>query len=182
MIRIRTSATGLSGGEWLSTLYFDEASSTAADAHASVVDFWTDMQIGIHQSVEMIVESEVVNIDPVTGQAVSFANVPSVTIGGQSTDNPLAAATQGVLRLRTAAVQNGRRTLGKVFLWGATEGASTGGRPNDAYRTLVNGATLGLVGNPDAPVVVWSRVNGNQSVVTSADLWTQWGVQRSRRD
>lgn len=182
MWRVRTSATGIQGGSWLSTMYFNAAGGTAAQAHAAVVTFWTSMKPYVSSNVQMVVEGDVFTVDSATDNVVAVTAVTPVVILGTSSSTPTAAATQPLAQLLTGVYVGGRQIRGRLFLWGATVAAVLNAGTATVYKTAVDAILATLVATPNADWVVYSRKNGVFSAVSSAVVWQELAVLRSRRD
>lgn len=182
MYRVRTSHTGIAGAPYLSTFYFDEAAGTAADASAAVEQFWTETVSRRISALTATGDAAVDHIAPdgnLTGSTpVSPWNVASAGVGGLA-----ARATQGLLRLGTGQIVNGRRLEGKLFLPAVPQGSlAPSGQPTSAYQEAYETAAGLLVDAPSVSWVVWSRAGQVFHPVTSASLWAEFAVLRSRRD
>lgn len=180
--RVNTTATGLQGGDWLSTLWFDTAGGTAAQAHAAAVAFWTALAPQVHNLTQMVVTSEVFIVETTTDSIVSVVNVPQAVIAGTNGGTPNPAATQGLLRLLTGAYVGGRQLRGRLYIWGTTTGQMLNGGTTIGYRGALESAANALIGNLSSDWVVYSRKNGTAVRIQSVSAWAEWSVQRSRRD
>nr|CRY97451.1 hypothetical protein [uncultured prokaryote] len=182
MYRVRTAATGIGGGRWLSTQYFDESGGEPADAHAAVVAFWTALAEVIHTQVSMFVESEVAIVDETNGQTTGIVTVPSTAFSGEDNTSPSSLATQGLIQWITGTFAGGRQIRGRTFVWGVTQDQLLDGRPRTSYRDVLGAAADALVADMDSIAVVWSRTLGTVAVAQTGTGWTEFAVQRSRRD
>lgn len=182
MYRVRTSATGIQGGNWVSTMYFNSAAGTPAQAHAAVVAFWTAVKTQVSTNVQMVTEGDVFTIDSATGNTLAVTAVAPVATLGTAAGTPIAAASQGLVRLLTGVYVGGRQIRGRLFVWGPITSALLNGGSSVAYRAAIDAACATLVATANADWVVYSRKNGVFSTITSAVTWTDLGVMRSRRD
>jgi hypothetical protein len=129
-------------------------------------------------------ESEQTIIDVVSGLATGTEDGGATAqYVGLSSSDPLPWATQGVVRLKTNAFNNGRRLQGRLFIPGPGEGNSDG-LPASLYRSGVDTQCATLLTSSAASGVwaVYSRRYQAWANVLSATCWSQWGVQRRRRD
>lgn len=185
MIRIRSAWTESPGGPGVTTQYFGGSTSGEAVAAANAVrNFWFQLENILSDQYTVNVEDDVEQIDPVTGQIQQVFNAPTAPVAFTSTQHPLPNATQGLIRLRTGQYVAGRELRGRLFLPGATEDRNTAGNVDAAFITLINGNwTFAYGGLPSTNrPVVWSPTHGQLAGVTSATMWDEWAVLRSRRD
>lgn len=194
MLRIRSVSTGVAGTPWYTNIYMSGGSAAAADARARVVTFWNAL-VGIQRSdLQTVVEQEVWEIDPFTGDTLGISNAGTgAPATGTSASPPLPTANQGLIRVATQGVQRNRRVKGKIYVPGLTTGSMTDGRLNNATITVLTNAAQGLVGGTGpSRLVVWSRplgpfgpipaVLGSEHTATGIGVWNEYAVLRSRRD
>lgn len=182
MHRVQTIATGLQGGEWLSTMYFSTSGGSAAAAKSAVTAFWTACAPVISSNVSMVVQADVFDIDPADGAILGVEVTTQTTVLGTESASPLAGATQGLLRLFTGAYLGGRQVRGRTYIWGPTVDQLASGGTSGTYRSTVNAAAATLIADAGSQLVVWSRKNEVAVPVSNGVMWTEFAVQRSRRD
>lgn len=184
MLRVRVNLTGDTVGPGLSTFYFDGTTQGLADdAAAAVATFWTAIAAYHPSYGTWSVDTQVAVLNAVNGQLTDTLTVAPASGTGSDGSAQLSAASQGLIRLRTASVLGGRRLAGRLFIPGATETYNdTGGVPTAGYKLALNNAATALINDAGNAWVVWSRVNGTVGVITAADTWSKWAVMRSRRD
>lgn len=126
-------------------------------------------------------EDEVRILDTVTGQLQSIEPTTAPPADqGLATLEPVADATQLLVRWRTDTIAGGRRLQGRTYLPGFSIGSLSDGNVIPSTVSTVTTAANALVGSGYAPVV-WSRKNGIIASVGSASVWTEWATQRKRR-
>lgn len=182
MYRVNTVATGLSGGQLLSTHFFDASGGTAAQAKNAVNNFWIALRPVIASTVQMTVQGEVFQVEATTGDVVGVTTNASNTNSGTASGSPLPPANQGLLRNFTGAYVGGRQIRGRTYIWGTTDTAKIDGGTTAAYRTATQDAGNALIADATSIWVVWSRKNGVFAPVNGVSTWAEFGVQRSRRD
>lgn len=187
MLRVRTVFTGVPGTPWYSNLYFTGTTAeNASTAHDLVAGFWAAVAPLMISDIDYVVESEVLSIDPATGDAIVAFNRTAATGSGGSATEWMPLATQALIRLRTGVFVDGRRVNGRVFVGGLTEAANDYSSPTSTVITTLTTAAEGMLGigePPEAPALgVWTKKNGNIFPVNSVSVWEQFAVLRSRRD
>lgn len=190
MLRVSTTMTGVQGAPFNSTHHFGGEDQTEAIAAADAIRaFWLALVPNFASGLSIQVNSEVEVVDEATGQTTgTFEHTTAaVPVGGSVA--PLAAATQGLLRWRTATFIAGRRLQGRTFIPKppSTFNAAPG-VPSGTYQAnLLTAANALLAGDTAAGgLVVYSRPTdarpGASAPVVAASAWNQWAVLRSRRD
>jgi hypothetical protein len=184
MIRVRTVWTGVAGAPYYSNHYFEGAAGAtdAAQAVSDVVAFWTALQNNIDNNATGTVQSEVVEIDPATGDiTASYATAGGVVTGTDAGD-ALPPQTQGLVRYQTGVYIGGRQVVGHTYVPSPPEALNSAvGLPVVTYNTRCNTAAGILVASP-AVFSVWSRAHGQRVTVIGGGGTAQWAVLRSRRD
>jgi len=112
---------------------------------------------------------------------------PGSVTGTVATDG-LPRQTQGLCRLGTSSVVNGRRLRGRLFLPNPAEADNDfAGAPSSAYTSAV-ATSFGSILSPGATAsapVVWHRPQGGaggvSALITSVGAAPTWSVLRSRR-
>lgn len=182
--RIRTIWTGVPGTPWFSNLYFEGGAATADAANAAVDTLMTSLAVIQSNQLAFTIEPTATILESTTGQPVDVTTTDGGTgVGGQAGDM-VPRACQVLVRLDTGVFLEGRQVRGKFFLPGVGEAFNDGaGVPDadmlsgvlDTFTTL-----LEAPGNPQ--LVVWSRARATVQVVTSAAVWSEWALLRTRRD
>ena len=182
--RIDTVWTGLAGTPGLTSLWFKHQAGSAVPAATAVDTFWKAntgrMCIGLTGQVQddqRIYEST-------TGQVVAMeqGGAPA-PISASASGEPLPLFTQGLLRLKTGVFIEGRRLQGRIFIPAPPETENTFNKPTTVYTGVFNSAaaTLKTSSVTFGAWEVYSRVHKVEGEVSSALMWGQWAVLRSRR-
>lgn len=188
--RVRTVHSGLVGGPYLSTHYFDATSDgTQQDAATLVESFWDDLKAIIAIPNAMNVENVVQTVQETTGNIINEQPVTTVTLNGTNPNNTEWTAKQGVLSFRTNSFVGGRRLYGRTFVPGVC-GGSGEQQPVQAYIDAMTFAGQELIDNSNeinCPMVAVRRPKeapftpGAMAPMVSATGRNVWGVLRSRR-
>lgn len=177
--RIRTVFTGVPGTPWMSNMFFDTGTAgDASTAAGAVYDFWNAVDAYIDANVSWSVDNDVplfTNPDTLAG----WETVVGGSGAGLSSAEMLPRASQVLVQWSTAAVFNNRRVRGRTFVPGLGEGANFDGSVLPALITAVDAAATDLAA---AGLVIASRAMNSFVPVTSAAVWDQFAVLRSRRD
>jgi len=184
LVRVRTIFTGVAGTPWYSNLYFMGAgvAINVANCHAQVAAFWNAYKPNVTTAVSYTVEGDVPTIDDATGNITGVTSVTPVTAACTGVGDSLPYQTQGLIRLYTNTFISGRRLRGRVFLVAPLESLSTTALPTAAYVSSMNAAATTMKGAPGAQLAVYSRTHHTSAAVQTVSTWSQWAVQRSRRD
>lgn len=184
MLRIRTVWTGVPGTPWYSNLYFTGTTEAEASAaHGLVADAMADLAAYQVAGIDYVVEGEIAELDPVTGNRTGTFDVAAVTGSGTNSGDPVPRAAQIRVRLTTGIFTGGRQVAGAFNLPGVTESANVAdGRVDVVTAAAVAGEFTPMIGLDPPALGVWSRKNGTFSLVTNATASTEWAILRSRRD
>jgi len=169
-------------GGGLSTFWFNSAVGTPTQMGSAVSTFLAATEDRRRTSLSWERIPEVNTYNEVTGALESTAGLVASSGVGTDVAQALSPTTQGLLQLRTGLISFGRLLRGRIFLPGATEGGNDEGVPSAAYLADYNAAALALATDVNTDLVVWGQTHGVKSPVTSATVWSQWAVLRSRRD
>lgn len=196
--RVRSEWTGVAGAPWVSTQFFETTTTgSAADAQAAatkVANFWSAFSIHIHGDGTLAIESTVDLLSEISGELVNSYSVTTAPTQPAGAGDKLPPVTQGLLRLETGVILDGRRIRGRIFIPAPLEADSTGGAPTAAYVTDLGTADDSLFAAPANPALaVWhrpvfdpvtgARTRDGQAVVANAGApQTTWSFLRSRRD
>lgn len=182
LYRIKTVFTGVAGSPYYNTLYFLASAGTASQAAVDVAGFWGAVDGFIKNTLTWDLDTDVEVIDSTSGNIVNVQSVSPASGTGGDAGDMLPPATQALIRWRTGMFVGGREIRGKTFVPAITETQSTAGQPSSALITALENSAAGLVGSPNAQLVVYSRKNSTYAPVTSGSAWGQFAVLRSRRD
>lgn len=182
MYRVRTTFSGVTGSPWLSTMFFDEAGGSAANAVTAVGAFWGAVDNLIDSSVSWTTLADVESVDATSGHVTAVtATTPQFGAGGGGTSGiPIVA--QGLVRWRTGVYLNGREVRGRTFIPGLGTPSNSDGTLTPGSATTIGTASAALIADIASILVVWSRANLQAKTVTASSVWTQFAVLRSRRD
>lgn len=182
--RVRVTWAGdPTAGGGLSTFYFDSAAGTAAQQVSAVNTFLTATNDQRAPTCGYTIENDVDTLNAATGALENTTATAGGNGVGTATGDPLPPICQGLLRLFTSGIVNGRLLRGRIFLPGATESLtqSTGGTAT-TYRADYDAAAAALIADANTTWVVWSKTHGFTAAVGSASTWTKFASLRSRRD
>lgn len=191
MYRVRTVATGVAGSPWYVNLHFSEE-GTAQVAADKTRAFFGSLASRLSNAVTYQVASEVGIVNEATGvlEDVTPVDTDPLTGGGVGLAPP---ANQGLVRLNTATIRNGRRVQGRIFVPGiALSVVGTNGLPTTPFLDNLQTAANVLAESATSPrLVVYSPpiellgtivTPGQASEVTGALARNMFAVLRSRRD
>lgn len=182
MYRVRTEFSGLTGAPYLSTMYFEAAASSAAAASERVAAWWNDVNALSYTDLLWNVLPDVDVVESTTGQIVGVdAGTPDSGTGGASGE-ALPYATQALVRWRTGEYVGGREIRGRTFIPGIAELYSVQGQLSGSAETIINDAAQVLLTPTGPNLIIYSRARLQFANVTSASVWNQFAVLRSRRD
>lgn len=182
VFRLRAVLTGVAGSPYYLTQYF--GGIDAEDAQVAWGNFLNAMASSWHTSVAWRMESDIVSIDPVTGDIIGVDAGVGRTGQGLISGELMPTMVQGLARLQTDTVAGGRRLQGRQFIPGLGEEASSNGatlsatRKSDLqqpYTALLSAANSGAW-----DVVVWSRKNGVTGNVVAATVQDNLATLRTR--
>lgn len=181
---LRTVWDGVAGAPYYTTLAVDASDPGNIDqVRDAWEDFLQDQASNIDTRIAANIQGDVPVVDLATGTLVRVETITPAIIDMNGLGDILPASTQGLCRLRTGLVVGGRRLRGRLFLPGMTEANSTAaGVPSSALQSDVDAALTLLITASAGAWVVYSRTHQAISSVTTASLWSQWAVLRSRRD
>lgn len=177
--RIRTVFTGVPGSPYLNNFYFDSGTVGDASAAASAVyDFWNAVDTNMVNTIAWNIEDDVPlfqNPETITG----WETVAGGSGAGLASGDSLPWSTQLLVQWSTGVVFNNRRIRGRTFVPGFHENQNSAGVPIISLRDAVEAAADAMVGSG---LSIASRASNSFVPVTSAQVWSQWAVLRSRRD
>lgn len=180
MKRVRTIFSGVQGAPYYSNLYFGDGSLANACVTA-VSTFFADMDGVISDQLAWTVQGTVVTMDPVTGDITSSEDVTGQNGFGADTGEIMPFATQALVRWHTGEYINGRELRGRTFIPAMTIVSDDQGVLLSTNLTTIQNAADGLIASGQN-MLMWSKTHGETRVVTSADVWNQFAILRSRRD
>jgi len=186
LLRVRVALNQTVGNDMLSTYFFDDTGFDAQSAADAVSAFWTELAVLLSSDLSGHIETDVAVIDETTGHLSGVHPILAEDpLSGGGSNNPLPFATQGLVKWSTGVVGAHRILTGRTFIPGITEENSTFGQPTS---TIVDGITLAtshFLSDVSGKFVIWHRPtpghDGAAFPVTSATIWNQFAVLRSRR-
>lgn len=163
LFRVRTSWAGPGGSPWLTTLYYRIVASNnqagADAARSKTINFLNQQITAVHTSVTLALDQTVDVLDEATGALTGSFTVAAFGGAGTATGDLLPLTTQGVLRINTSTILNGRRLRGKIFVPGYTEARNVAGAPDSVMIANTNTAAAQLLaGAADPSLAVFSGV------------------------
>ena len=190
--QVRVNWTGTPGGPYLSLFHFEWVAGSANAARDGVTAFLTSLKVMYQVGLTAVCDAEQLRLaegvdnkgNPAWVVIDSEASGAPVGVAGTEASEPVPPASQGLIRLKTAAFEHGRRIQGRLYIPGVTEGFSQSGNPNASYISATAAAanTLRTSSPTFGPWVVLSRKWVTHGEVTSCSTWSKFGVQRRRRD
>lgn len=165
------------------------STADATDCLARFHDVWDTFKTSISSALTFNFDPTVIAVEATTGVlSGAFTGTEPADVVGTGSGDILPLQTQGLLRLGTSTIINGRRVRGRLFVPGPIESVNAaGGVPSGSYVTDVTagGATLFDAGATSSEPVVWHRpvngAGGSHALVTSVACAPTWSVLRSRR-
>lgn len=175
------------GGGGQTTLY-TQPTGAAQTVTNSIRTWLISLCAGLSNQVTVAMGSEVRQLNVATGALEEVTGVnPGAPVPGNVAGQPVADASQVLMRWNTGHIVGGRRLVGRTFIPGLPVASLTGG--NLAGASAVDFATKGqalittLSGS--APLVVWHRpkagAGGEAWAADIATCWTELAVLRRRR-
>lgn len=186
--RVRAIWTGVAGAPYYSSFYFtNEATQVCVDG---VLGFFNQFSNRITNLMSIQVEDEALIFDETDGTVLGVEALTGGTVAGTAADEQLARATQMLLKFSTDGIVNNRRVQGRLYMAGLTSVVNFNGRPaaaNIAELTAAYADNLQVAAIRDTNAHrVWSRPTdtrpGSGHLVTGWSTWSEFAVQRSRRD
>lgn len=165
------------------------STADATDCLDRFRDVWEAVKSIIDDGYSIDYDPICIAVDAATGALTgAFAGTePGTTVCTGATD-ALPRQTQGLVRLGTSTVINGRRVRGRMFVPGPLEVANdVNGLPTSGYTTSVTAAFASILaaGATASSPVIWHRPVGGSGgaspLITSVGTSPTWSVLRSRR-
>jgi hypothetical protein len=180
--RVRTIFTGAQGSPWLSTLNFGAAGGTAAQAVTAVAAFWGAVDVQMPGTIDWTTEADVGTYSPAGELEDVDTTTPSTGAGGAGAGELLPRATQGLIRLRTGLIIDGRELRGRIFIPGLSESVNDNGTYAAASRATINTAAAALISDANSTLLVWSKRWATEAPALTGVTATEFAVLTSRRD
>ena len=179
--RIHVTYEGAPGLPGTNTIYGHENGTSAAEQVDAVFAFFTSMGPSINSSMTVTVDPIVDIVDSTTGLTTGQDDTGAGgTVDCSSSTDPLPLATALLVQFRTGTFFGGRELRGRIFIAGMTEGNSTAGKPDASSLAVWQPFVDTLL--DDGQLAVYSPTKHEWASMSSATIWTEWAVMRSRRD
>lgn len=182
LYRVTQIATGVAGSPYYLTGYFAASGGTAQQAASAWRAFLTAGVSSYAAGLVFQAVSDVVLVDPITGNTTGTSPVVLATVTHTGAGDPLPSSTQGLARFRTSQYINGHEIRGRINIPMQTEADSTSGLPNAAWQTTWNARLATLITGGTFIHAVYSPTNHCWAPTLAATVWSQWAVLRGRRD
>jgi len=197
--RVRAVWTGIAGSPYLSTWYFANEIDKGDEIVTALRKFLTSLKPCFYLGLSVNLEANHDILTAEDGKLLgSESSSPGAAIVGTGSGELLPPQCQGVMRLTTGGIVNGRRVRGRFFVPAPTE-LSSDGTPSTAFKDAINtaGSTLVVDSVATGPWVVYSRPLEADQIPQGSDLepragsihnvqtataWSKFGIQRRRRD
>jgi hypothetical protein len=181
--RVRTNLIQSAGNPLLSTMYFPgDPIVTPLEAVTAVGAFWGLLGDAMSETCTWAVEAEVASIDASTGDLIDLENAGSTFTGaGTLTGQPLPPANQALIRWKTSSIVAGRQLQGRTFIPGMTENLNDDGTPNAGLVALCAAAADSMFSVGTGAISIFSHTHNVAALATSASVYPQYAVLRSRR-
>lgn len=175
--------TGVAGSPAYTNLYAVAAGPSVGALLSNVNALCTGLAPQIANAVTMTVEGDVAQIDTATRQIVGVTSGTTTTVAG-SGSGVVPLADQILVRFLTGAYIGGRQVRGRLYIPYARSAAvnSATGLVASAVSTPIQTAIGAYLTSVGPAAVVYSPKNGTAVSISSANVWNQFAVQRSRRD
>lgn len=181
--RLLWTAAGGAGGE--TALHFVD-STPPADIVTMLQNFMNACRPALANSTSVAADPILRELNTATGALEGeelLGGNPNIT--GNGGTNAVPNAAQGLIRLRTSLIVNGRFVQGRIFIPGMASGmvSATGELSSTALSQLTTAGNALIVSGQ--PFQVWHRPQGGSggsyAAVDSATAWNEFATQRRRR-
>lgn len=165
------------------------STADATDCLARFRTCWDTIKASIANTITVDFDPICIAVEATTGVLTgAFTGTDPASVSGTGATDALPRQTQGLVRLSTSTVVNGRRLKGRLYVPGALESDNTtSGQPTTTYQNLlVTGfATILSAGATASSAQIWHRptngAGGASAAVTGVSSSSSWSVLRSRR-
>lgn len=182
MFRLRAIVNGVPGTPYYLTQYFDGIDGL--DAQVAWGAFLQTLRASMSTAATIRMESDIVAIDPVTGDIINVTAGVSNNWPGLLSGEIMPTQVQALCRVTTDTVAGGRRLQGRQYIPALLEEASGNGSTLTTTRKSdLQQAYSGLLTAADSAEwdpVVWSRVNGSVGIVTNMVVQDELATMRTR--
>lgn len=161
----------------------------ATDCLARFKTFWDTIKASLQTSVTVDFDPVCIAVEATTGVLTgAFTGTDPASVTGTGAVDSLPRQTQGLIRLQTSTIVNGRRLRGRIFVPCPIETDNgTNGGPSTTYQNLLvtGAASMLLAGATASTLQIWHRptngAGGASASVTGVSSSPSWAVLRSRR-
>lgn len=196
LVLTEISGSVVTGGGLCTLAFEDPVDDTACETLLTTVgSFWTGMASAVTTVTTFTVLPNPSRYAAADGslQEVFTADAPAAVTGTASGDS-VAKSSMVLIRWVTADIVDNRVVKGRTYIPGALSTMITSnGGVESALRTDVLNAAEALIAGTGGTLSVWHRPKsngasppvysgGSSHLVTSASVWDQFAVLRSRRD
>lgn len=165
------------------------STADATDCLARFRTMWNSLAAKMTTGLVAAFDPVCIAVEATTGVLTgAFTGTQPLNATGSGGTSPLPRQTQGLIRLGTSSVVNGRRVIGRIFVPAPDEGDNdTDATPNSSYLSQLNTAagTLFTPGATSSAAAVWHRpvggAGGTAVLITSVSAQDRWAVQTKRR-
>lgn len=184
IVEVPIEWTPVNGRVTRTVLYFP-ASNSVPGIRVAIGDFCEDMEGALTTVTSWRVATQGRAVRDTDGGLVGvWSDGTQITGTGSSTAQPVADATQGLIRFSTGVVVGRRYLQGRAFIPGIGSDQVIGGNLTAGAITALGGAA-GRLRNPGVGQVIWHRPQGGAGgaahAVTASAAWSELAVLRRRR-
>lgn len=191
MMQVEIGWTVPSGRNARSVLHFDRTSGSGTVV--SALNTWLS---GIVTVLSDQVSAQILGpfriLQPQDGQLVGLATIaPQPVHTGSIEGEPVADASQALIRWQTTAIADGHQVRGRTFIPGVPAADLVSGNLANATRVLLEQRSQSLAAG-SSNLAVWHRPKwtvdgvllrpGSVHAATSSTCWTELATQRNRRN
>lgn len=182
--QVLTDWTTVNGSGKVTVMYFEQGISVAAQRLA-LGAFFLAVQAHLDNSVTWRVRTDGVEVDDGTGTLTgSWTDATARNGAGTGGGEPVADATQALIRWKTSSIVGKRFLQGRTFIPGLASSNEINGNIAAATQTAFNTAGNALIASA-AGLVVWHRPisgsGGSHDAVSTCATWSELAVLRRRR-
>lgn len=181
MYRMQVITLGFQGAPGYNTYYSLAGTEAAASTWAGDVSGYIS---GLASNLSNVTTCQFDGIleefDPGTGQTTSTLDVGAFSVQGVNNANQSPQGTCALIRWRTGLFLNGREVRGRSYISGLADIGDGVGRITDT--NLADMQTAAQILADSSTAAVYSPTNGIGAFISSANVWNQFGLMRSRRD
>lgn len=188
--QIITYWTTINGGGKVSVMYFTSG-NPVEDQRDSLEQLFDSCMAACDNSTSFVIRTEGVEVDDANGVLLGAWNDTTARTGtGAGAGEPVADASQILIRWRTPAIVEGRFVTGRTNVPGMGNGNLVNGNVGTSAQAIITGAANQLV-NDAVGFGVWHRPlkdddgnvirDGSFHEADSGNCWTELGVLRRRR-